>query len=953
MDVHDSAKLELRRQADLRRNLRSGLSNLPQPKNDYQVVIQPEPEDSEEPEEKIEEDMSDRIARERAEEEARQQALLKKRSKVLQRELPRPPAASVELIKSSLMRADEDKSSFVPPTLIEQADEMIRKELLSLLDHDNAKYPLEEKGNKEIKKGVKRASNRKSVSVPTIEDFEEDEMKEADYLIKGEAQFLHVAMGHEDESFDEFVEAHKTCLNDIMYFPTRNAFGLSSVAGNMEKLSALQYELENVKKRMDDDTKKAQRMEQKIKLLTNGYQTCFIIYQMRSTSIWSQIEATFKQMDTAGTEVECFQALQKQEQVAASHRINSLWEEVQQQKELERTLQKRYGDLIAEQELIQSLMDANRVQEEIAAKNRAHELATAAANETVAPSSETTEPVDLSNNEIPSQDMDNANESPKHDMLINEMSENAAPDMDVSSSDIIPSATEADVGMLEGTDSYEGSVSFADTKLNSVVNSDPTEGDDTKMADDSDRVNGTVNGDLTSTDIVEEDLASKDENGTQTGGLTGPEDIVQVDTFLLFDVSCPRIVSLFLLYIDEFLGSNSVTMVTGRVDLRSDTVTKPSEAMQAAMANAEVDDDVFGYDPTALRLETEMARLTGKEAAVFVPSGTMGNLISVLVHCEIRGSEVILGDKSHIHIYENGGISTIGGVHPRTVKNNEDGTMDIDLIEAAIRDPKLDIIYPVTRLICLENTHASCGGKCLSVEYTDRVGDLAKKHGLKLHIDGARIFNASVALGVPVHRLVQAADSVSVCLSKGLGAPVGSVIVGSKAFIARARTLRKTLGGGMRQVGVLCAAALVAVQHNVGKLEGDHKKAKSLAEGLNGIKGLKVDVSSVETNIIFFDILERANITAPKLCENLEEHGILVLPESSSRIRLVLHYQISETDVPYTLSCIRVMDYEASFYPGPIGINLLFKTATQVPFIPILQKAVMGVPDENGGITGK
>lgn len=338
-------------------------------------------------------------------------------------------------------------------------------------------------------------------------------------------------------------------------------------------------------------------------------------------------------------------------------------------------------------------------------------------------------------------------------------------------------------------------------------------------------------------------------------------------------------------------------MVTGKVDLRSDTVTKPSEAMRAAMANAEVDDDVLCYDPTALRLETEMARLTGKEAALFVPSGTMGNLISVLVHCEIRGSEVILGDISHIHIYENGGISTIGGVHPRTVKNNKDGTMDIDLIEAAIRDP-------------------SCGGKCLPVEYIDRVGDLAKKHGLKLHIDGARIFNASVALGVPVHRLVQAADSVSVCLSKGLGAPVGSVIVGSKAFISRAKILRKTLGGGMRQVGVLCAAALVAVQDNVGKLEGDHKKAKSLAEGLNEIKGLNVDVSSVETNIVFFDILEGANITAPNLSKNLEEHGILVLPESSSRIRLVVHYQISETDVQYTLSCI--------------------------------QKAVMGVPDENG-----
>lgn len=357
-------------------------------------------------------------------------------------------------------------------------------------------------------------------------------------------------------------------------------------------------------------------------------------------------------------------------------------------------------------------------------------------------------------------------------------------------------------------------------------------------------------------------------------------------------------------------------MVTGTVDLRSDTVTKPTEAMRAAMANAEVDDDVLCYDPTALRLETEMARLTGKEAALFVPSGTMGNLISVLVHCEIRGSEVILGDNSHIHIYENGGISTIGGVHPRTVKNNKDGTMDIDLIEAAIRDPKFDICFPITRLICLENTHANCGGKCLPVEYIDRVGDLAKKHGLKLHIDGARIFNASVALGVPVHRLVQAADSVSVCLSKGLGAPVGSVIVGSKAFISRAKILRKTLGGGMRQVGVLCAAALVAVQDNVGKLEGDHKKAKSLAEGLNEIKGLNVDVSSVETNIVFFDILEGANITAPNLSKNLEEHGILVLPESSSRIRLVVHYQISETDVQYTLSCI--------------------------------QKAVMGVPDENG-----
>ncbi|XP_034708299.1 cell division cycle 5-like protein [Vitis riparia] len=425
MDMHDSAKLELRRQADLRRNLRSGLGSLPQPKNEYQVVIQPIPEDNEEPEEKIEEDMSDRLARERAEEEARQQALLRKRSKVLQRELPRPPVASLDLIRNSLMRADEDKSSFVPPTLIEQADEMIRKELLGLLEHDNAKYPLDEKTEKEKKKGGKRSANGKSAgSVSDIEDFEEAELKEADNLIKEEVQFLRVAMGHDNESLDEFVEAHKTCLNDLMYFPTRDAYGLSSVAGNMEKLAALQNEFDNVKKRMEDDTKKAQRLEQKIKLLTHGY-------QMRAGKLWTQIEATFKQMDTAGTELECFQALQKQEQLAASHRINGLWEEVQKQKELEQTLQSRYGDLIAEQERIQSLIDEYRVQakiqEEIAAKNRALEVAEA---ETCQMDVENPEPaaadelgnsvqVDPSHGGLPDQKMDSSQEeyhtSPKHD----------------------------------------------------------------------------------------------------------------------------------------------------------------------------------------------------------------------------------------------------------------------------------------------------------------------------------------------------------------------------------------------------------------------------------------------------------------------------------------------------------------------------------------------------------
>ncbi|KZV22579.1 putative low-specificity L-threonine aldolase 1 [Dorcoceras hygrometricum] len=334
-------------------------------------------------------------------------------------------------------------------------------------------------------------------------------------------------------------------------------------------------------------------------------------------------------------------------------------------------------------------------------------------------------------------------------------------------------------------------------------------------------------------------------------------------------------------------------MVMRRVDLRSDTVTKPTETMRAAMANAEVDDDVLGYDPTAARLEVEMARILGKEAALFVPSGTMANLISVLTHCQIRGSEVILGDYSHIFIYENGGISTIGGVHPRTVKNNEDGTMDIDLIENAIRDPKFDICYPTTRLICLENSHAHSGGQCLSVAYTDKVGELAKKHGLKLHIDGARIFNASVALGVPVHRLVQAADSVTACLSKGLGAPAGTVIAGSKSFISK--------------VGILCAAGLVAIQENVAKLENDHKNAKILAKGISKVEGLKVDVATVETNIVYVEVSKDSSITEMELLEILEAHGIYAMQDGPRMIRLVLHHQISENDVHYALSCFQVI----------------------------------------------
>ncbi|KAG6434701.1 hypothetical protein SASPL_106342 [Salvia splendens] len=366
IDMHDISKV---RQSDSKKELIFGLKNLPQPKNDYQIVIQPLAEEDEELEEKIEEDMSDRIAREKAEEEARQQALLKKRSKVLQRELPRPPVASLDLIRNTLMRSDEDKSSVVPSTLVEQAEELIRKELLSLLEHDNIKYPLDEKATKEKKKG-KRAAKDNSIDVPTIDEFEEDELKEADKFIEDEVQYLRVAMGHENESFEGYVEAHKTCLDDMMYFPTRDGFGLASVANHAEKLSSLQNEFEHVKKKMDDETKKAQRHEQKIKVLTNGY-------QMRCNKLWAQLEATFKQMDTAGTELECFQALSKQETLAATYRISNLWEEVQKQKDLERTLQKRYGDRMAELESIQHLVKAYRLQAERDLENAAKDNDTA------------------------------------------------------------------------------------------------------------------------------------------------------------------------------------------------------------------------------------------------------------------------------------------------------------------------------------------------------------------------------------------------------------------------------------------------------------------------------------------------------------------------------------------------------------------------------------------------
>ena len=338
------------------------------------------------------------------------------------------------------------------------------------------------------------------------------------------------------------------------------------------------------------------------------------------------------------------------------------------------------------------------------------------------------------------------------------------------------------------------------------------------------------------------------------------------------------------------------------IDLRSDTVTWPTPEMREAMAAAEVGDDVWGDDPTVNRLEAEAASRLGKEAGLFVASGTMGNLVAVLTHCG-RGDEVILGDKAHTFKYEAGGIAALGGVHSYTVPVQPDGTLPLDLIRAAIRTD--DIHAPRTRLIALENTQGTVGGIPVSKVYTDAVGEIARQHGIALHIDGARIFNAAAALECDVTALVSAADSVSFCLSKGLCAPVGSVLVGSREFITDARRVRKMLGGGMRQVGVLAAAGLIALEKMTLRLHEDHRTACQFAEGLTYLPQFEVDLERVQTNMVFFALREDAGITAPRLTELLRWHGILMMPMDEWRFRAVTHYWIRPEHVEQVLDAIQ------------------------------------------------
>jgi threonine aldolase len=334
-----------------------------------------------------------------------------------------------------------------------------------------------------------------------------------------------------------------------------------------------------------------------------------------------------------------------------------------------------------------------------------------------------------------------------------------------------------------------------------------------------------------------------------------------------------------------------------KIDLRSDTVTHPTPAMRAAMAKAEVGDDVLEEDPSVNRLQEMAAERMGKEAGLFVPSGTMGNLAAVLTHCG-RGDEAIMGDLGHTFLFEGGGISALGGVFAHILPNLPNGTIEEFVVERAVRSD--DVHHPISRLIILENTHNRCGGVPISLEYTNAIGALARKKGLILHLDGARIFNAEVALGVDAADLAAMADSVTFCLSKGLCAPVGSVLCGKLDFIKKARRIRKQLGGGMRQAGILAAAGIVALETMTGRLGEDHLRAQNLAEGLVNLPGLELTFGKPATNILFLTLSD-PNRTAKGVAERLKNERIFVGVVGEGRFRLVTHYWIDDQDVKDTI----------------------------------------------------
>lgn len=338
------------------------------------------------------------------------------------------------------------------------------------------------------------------------------------------------------------------------------------------------------------------------------------------------------------------------------------------------------------------------------------------------------------------------------------------------------------------------------------------------------------------------------------------------------------------------------------IDLRSDTVTLPTNKMKQFIMDSPLGDDVYGEDPSVNLLQKKIAKIFNKESALFVPSGTMANLISVLTHCN-RGDEVILGNKSHIFFYEAGGISAFGGVHSHQINNNDDGTININDIVSAIRK-KGDDHFPKTKLICLENTHNACYGSPINTDFFNEVKNIAKKHNIPIHLDGARIFNAAIALNKSVDELTKDCDSVSCCLSKGLSAPVGSVILGNKNFISKAKSLRKALGGGMRQAGLIASAGIFSLDHMINRIKDDHSNAKILADKLNLIKNIEINLNQVHTNIIFIYNRDKT-LSNQDMLLSLEKNNIKIDYKGNSKFRLVTHSGFKKEDINTVIKVFR------------------------------------------------
>jgi threonine aldolase len=325
------------------------------------------------------------------------------------------------------------------------------------------------------------------------------------------------------------------------------------------------------------------------------------------------------------------------------------------------------------------------------------------------------------------------------------------------------------------------------------------------------------------------------------------------------------------------------------IDLRSDTVTRPSDEMRQAMATAEVGDDVLGDDPTVQALEQAAAALLGKQAALYLPSGTMANLVALLTHCE-RGDEAIVGSESHILHHEATGASALGGISLRIARNDDRGGIDADEVRSLVRPPGA----PQTTLVCLENTQNRCGGAAIPLAEMRAVASVAREAGAQVHLDGARIFNAATALETDAAMIAAEADTVSFCFSKGLGAPIGSVVTGPADFIDRARTIRRQLGGGMRQVGVIAAAALYALEHNVERLAEDHANARTLADGLAELPHVVLDPESVDTNIVVFEL---GSVDGAEFRQRLAGEGVLCSAFSPTRMRMVTHLDVDGDDI--------------------------------------------------------